>query len=268
MIVSRIVDRIRIKLRNALNQGKELFTAERYPGYCPLCGKDTVFTKTSKNLRETFSCALCRSASRNRLVARILLDLFHVPPPYKLFQLVKKRPDLAVYEAASYGPIHDVLKQLEGYVCSEYYYDIPSGSVSRKGIRSENLEKLSFPDACFDLVVTQDVFEHVGFFEAAFREVSRVLKTGGYHVFTVPFNPQEKTFRRFKIHNGEEIALAPRVYHGDPLRGGLVYTDFGMDLPVILSQLGFATEIHWCTGMDGLYFSIYWVCVIVSKKIS
>jgi SAM-dependent methyltransferase len=265
--MKRIIERGRMKLRNALNAGKALFSAERYPGSCPLCGCETIFTKTSKNLRETFSCACCHSYSRNRFVAKVLLDLFHIPPPYSLNKLVRMRPDLAVYETASYGPIHIVLKDLKGYICSDFFYDVPFGACNKKGIRCENIEALTFPDGVFDLVISQDVFEHVRLHEKGFQEISRILKNGGFHIFTVPLNPFQKTFKRIEVRNNEEIHLAPRVYHGDPVRGGLVYTDFGIDLPEILSSFGFSSEIHWCSGMDGLYHAIYWVCVIVSQKI-
>ena len=265
--MTRIVERGRIRLRNALNAFKALLSAERYPGFCPICGRDTVFTKTSKNLRETFLCACCRSSSRNRFVAKVLQDLFHVPPPYSLHKLIQMRPDLSVYETASYGPIHDVLKDLKGYIRSEYFYDVPLGSCNKKGIRCENIEALTFPDGVFNLVISQDVFEHVRLYEKGFQEISRVLKKGGLHVFTVPFNPFQNTFKRIEVQNNKEIPMAPKVYHGDPVRGGLVYTDFGMDLPDHLSRFGFSTEIHWCSGLDSAYYAIYWICVIVSRKV-
>ena len=38
----------------------------------------------------------------------------------------------------------------------------------------------------------------------------------------------------------------PPVYHGSPVdpQGSLVYTDFGMDLPEQLRELGFETVTH------------------------
>ena len=40
--------------------------------------------------------------------------------------------------------------------------------------------------------------------------------------------------------------LVPPVYHGSPVdpQGSLVYTDFGMDLPENLRELGFETVTH------------------------
>jgi ubiquinone/menaquinone biosynthesis C-methylase UbiE len=44
--------------------------------------------------------------------------------------------------------------------------------------------KLDFPDAQFDLVVTTKTLHHVEDRQAAIREMGRVLKPGGYLVFT------------------------------------------------------------------------------------
>ncbi len=262
-----MIERGRVRCRNALNEIKGILSSEKYKGFCPLCGRDTVFTKKGRNLRETFSCRYCGSFSRNRHVAKVLQERFAILPPYSLGKLLDAKPDLKVYEAASYGPIHNTLKNLKGYVCSEFFYDVPPGQCNKQGIRCENLEYLTFPDDSFDVVITQDVFEHVRNFESGFKEVHRVLKKGGFHIFTVPVNPRKKTVKRIEMRNGEAVYLLPKVYHLDPTRGGLVYTDFGYDLPVILEEFGFSTKIHWCSGIDGKYYGIYWISAIVAEKI-
>jgi len=265
--IKRIIDRARIRSRNAINVLKALFSSEKYNGYCTICGDNTVFTKKGKNLRETFSCSICHSCSRNRFLAKVLLDHFNIKPPYALGKLIEQKPDLKVYETASYGPIHNILKQLESYFCSEYFYDVPSGEYNKKGIRCENIEHLTFPDNSFDVVITQDIFEHVRIYRKGFKEIHRVLKKGGIHIFSVPINPWKQTFQRIEVKEGKEIDLAPRAYHGDPTRGGLVYTDFGYDLPSILEEYQFSTTQYTCTGFDGKYYGIYWICAFVSMKI-
>lgn len=47
-------------------------------------------------------------------------------------------------------------------------------------------EHLSFPDASFDAVISNDVVEHVADPEAVFRESARILKPGGLLVFNIP----------------------------------------------------------------------------------
>jgi len=52
--------------------------------------------------------------------------------------------------------------------------------------RTSTLECQTFPDARFDLVITQDVLEHLFDPKAAFREIARTLRPGGAQIFTVP----------------------------------------------------------------------------------
>src|SRR6185436_821525 len=67
------------------------------------------------------------------------------------------------------------------YVATQFFPDdVPGATV--QGWRNENLERQTFADQTFDLVVTLDVMEHVFDPAAVFREVSRTLKPGGSYV--------------------------------------------------------------------------------------
>src|SRR5262249_30892300 len=55
---------------------------------------------------------------------------------------------------------------------------VPWGA-ERNGIRNEDLTRLTFADGSFDLVVTNDVLEHVPAYAKAYRELFRVLAPGG-----------------------------------------------------------------------------------------
>lgn len=50
----------------------------------------------------------------------------------------------------------------------------------------EDAQRLSYPDAAFDLVVSTDVIEHVPDSPAMLREVARVLRPGGAALITFP----------------------------------------------------------------------------------
>lgn len=140
----------------------------------------------------------------------------------------------SVLEAGAGGALTNALARgCRMHIGSQYLPDVPRGEM-RDGTRSEDLESLTIPDASVDLVVTEDVLEHVFRPERAFSEIARVLTSGGAHVFTVPFHADRSETRvRAKVHDDGTIEhIEPPEYHGDPLdpSGVLVVTDFGADL--------------------------------------
>jgi SAM-dependent methyltransferase len=152
-----------------------------------------------------------------------------------------------------------------GYVASEYLGGSHAPGDVVGGTRHEDLMDLSFPDATLDLVVTSDVLEHVPDPYRAHREIFRVLRPGGRHVFTVPSGTTALLDRsRAALDDGGALKLFEEpVYHGDPLRqgGALVFTDFGLEMIVRLAEIGFdvrAYRLHsvWrgILGSDGIVF--------------
>lgn len=111
------------------------------------------------------------------------------------------------------------------------------------GIRHEDIEELSFPDASFDAVVTADVLEHVPCPERAFAELLRILRPGGLLWMTVPFDPgrDRNRTRARRVGDSLEHLLEP-AYHVNPLdpAGSLVFTDFGWELLDLLRRTGFS----------------------------
>lgn len=105
--------------------------------------------------------------------------------------------------------------------------------------------KTSFEDNMFDIVLTSDVLEHVTDPWVAFKEIYRILKPGGRHVFTVPFYQDKcKGERRSYIaENGNIVHEKEPIYHIDPLReeGVLVFSIFSIDLLPKLEEIGFKT---------------------------
>jgi SAM-dependent methyltransferase len=118
-------------------------------------------------------------------------------------------------------------------------------------IRHEDMTALSLPDRHFDLVVTQDVFEHIPDYATAFVECKRVLRPGGRLVFTIPFfaNQGSTEVRAVVGRDGAVTHLLPPEIHGNPVGdGSLCFQHFGWDLLDTLRQSGFAearAHMYW-----------------------
>ena len=106
---------------------------------------------------------------------------------------------------------------------------------------------LSNKDSTFDLVLTSETLEHVPDIDRALREIHRVLKPGGLHVFTVPMHSgREVTRQRAKIENGVLQHILPASYHGSPTEQKsdfLVFYEFGNDFIERCRAAGFDVSI-------------------------
>ena len=114
---------------------------------------------------------------------------------------------------------------------------------TRKGIRHEDVENLSFSDDALDLIVSNDVFEHVTDPARAFAECVRVLKVGGLMLATIPFHSNnDLSITRAKLVNGRLEHILPPSYHGNPVSadGSLVFTDFGWNVLKEMQAAGFS----------------------------
>lgn len=106
---------------------------------------------------------------------------------------------------------------------------------------------MTFADESFDLVITQDVLEHVLNPDQAFRDICRTLKPGGAHIFTVPLYKEQQTIVRAKEENGTVRYLEEKVYHSNPVdeNGSLVVTDWGDGMIDVIDKIsGLKTETY------------------------
>jgi SAM-dependent methyltransferase len=176
------------------------------------------------------------------------------------------RSTLRIHNTESAGPIHRQLEGAARYTASEYFSpDHRSGDLV-DGVMHQDLMAMSFEDESLDVLITSDVFEHVADPYAAHREIFRVLRPGGFHVFTIPF--LETTYlddRRAAIVDGELVHFAEPVYHADPINpvpGALVFTYFSLEMLVRLKEIGFDTNMYWLhrpsagiLGQEGTVFA-------------
>jgi SAM-dependent methyltransferase len=155
-------------------------------------------------------------------------------------------------------------KKCKNYSLSYFFHDTPTGSYY-DGARCENLEKMTFESNTFDIFITQDVFEHVNHPNVAFREIERVLKPGGFHIFTVPlYRNLQVTRPRIVEKDGEIQHLLEPVYHGNPIssEGSLVTFDYGTDISeLIFRSSGMFTTIFLQKdvrmGLDGEFLEVF-----------
>lgn len=220
-------------------------------GICPVCGKFTIFSNFTDNLRESGLCKVCRSNNRKRQMAFMLLEAIYETTGIKFSSVnefteqasqLEQFVNFRIYNTETTGSLHNYLTKLKGYTASEYLgYDYESGETIH-GILHQNLMNTSFEDSSFDFVMSSDVFEHIPEPYQAFSEVNRILKPGGRHIFTVPFysDRYRDEVRAVLAEDGTVNNILPPVYHGDPIRaeGILVYVIFSIEMLCKLSDMG------------------------------
>jgi SAM-dependent methyltransferase len=219
-------------------------------GWCACCRTDTEFIETGVWLRDQYLCARCGSIPRLRAV-NLTLDRYF--PGWE---------QSTIHESS---PANDFISRYcQRYSCSFFYEGVTPGS-EHLGNRCENLEALTFTDEAFDLFVTQDVLEHVFRPDRAVKEIMRVLKPGGAHVFTAPKHKGlRSTVQRARLDSGTIVHVLEPRYHGNPIGDGraLVTWDYGDDFELYLWE--------WCRhptvtyivrdrqlGIDGEFLEVF-----------
>ncbi len=207
---------------------------------CNICRRPSVFLRDSVEDPWIRRCLWCRSTPKYRAIQ------FTAEQHLKgtLDELLNNGG--RIYEASTTSPIHRRYRGGSNYVSSGFFFDQPFGVEVRPGVWNEDVQQLSFVDASFDVVISSETMEHVRRPWLGFREIQRVLKPGGIHVFTIPYRDDRLTTARVDTSGEENVYLLPKVYHQDPYRteDSLVFTDFGRDLPELLSATGFATGLE------------------------
>jgi hypothetical protein len=130
------------------------------------------------------------------------------------------------------------------------------------GLLHQDLCALTFADQSFDLVLCNELFEHVYDLDAALSEIARVLRPGGRLVATFPmaFGQVENIVKATRNRATGEVEIRGMPdHHGDPLRpelGSLVYQIPGWQILDMAREAGFGSvAMHhitsWKTGVLG-----------------
>lgn len=229
-------------------------------GVCPVCEQQVTFTAKDDWLRDHFLCGNCGSQPRERALMKVLADL---------------RPDwrgLAIHESSpGTAASRRLAAEAAGYVSSHYGPDVPLGTAHPQwGWRCEDLENQTFPDKSFDIVVTQDVFEHLFAPDRAIAEVARTLKPGGFHICTVPIvNKASPSMRRARRdRQGKVEHLMEPVYHANPIdvQGSLVTVDWGYDIADYLDEASGLSTTIWALDDMSRGIRAEYIEVLISRK--
>jgi len=219
-------------------------------GYCAICEAEACFVAHNEWLRDYYVCTKCGSIPRQRALVTVLK---YICPDYCSKAVHESSPVMSYFE-----------KKCDNYSFSHYLEDVPLGSC-RNGIRSENLEAMTFDDNHFDIFITQDVLEHVMNPKAAFREIMRVLAADGVHIFTIPQKKDlERSFARATCIDSEVHYIKEPDYHINPIGDGrsLVTWDYGRDFEELVSawsgyQVSTYTIRDRSLGIDGEHLEVF-----------
>ncbi len=220
------------------------------PGYCNICMEDTTFVAEQMWLRDHYFCQRCRTIPRQRALVEVLSI---IRPAWRTLTMHESSPSMGFF-----------FKQCPGYSASQFFEDVPLGEY-REGFRCENLERMTIASESFDVFITQDVFEHVFNPDLAMREIMRVLRPGGMHIFTAP---KHKTLpasvRRARLNNGVVEHLLDPSYHGNPIGDGrsLVTFDYGADFDDLIQQWSAYRTSNYIIrnrnlGIDGEFLDVF-----------
>ena len=228
-------------------------------GFCPICNQNTIFISKHTWLRDHFICSNCGSIPRQRA---LMMTIEKYYPNWRELCIHESSPD----ESAITKKFQNECRE---YIASHFYQQEKLG-ILINGYRNENLEKQTFENEIFDIVITQDVFEHIYNPEKAFSEIARTLKHGGSHIFTVPiinkFNKTETWAKQG--NNGEPIFLKNEEWHGNPIdkKGAPVTMHWGFDIiDFIKINSGLDTKIDYLYKLNYGIWAEY-IEVLVSKK--
>jgi SAM-dependent methyltransferase len=235
---------------------------------CPLCGWRGTWKNVNGANREAQNCGGCDATLRYRNQAASILTQLGRGRYAAIRDLVRDTAltaDASIFEFAIRSPFIKHFSAFRNYVRGYFLPNIKVGD-SQDGIRCEDLTQLTFKDNSFNLFVTSDTMKHVLQYEQAFKEIFRVLRPGGAHVFTTPiaWPMPTSTVRRAEEIGGEIIHhLEARFHRASDGIPALVCTEFGFDLLNLLEEIGYDA---WFERPSLMRNPGYFDAVVVCRK--
>jgi hypothetical protein len=186
---------------------------------------------------------VCDSNYRESLWARRLN-----PRLRAVLDLMAQEPVLAdVHNVAIYAPeaLTEFALVLRGryprFIGSEYA-ETAEQRQKLFPIMYQDLLNVDFPSNSFDLIISNEVLEHVPDLPRALSETARILKPSGVMIATVPFcYGNRATTRKAWFVDGKLQYAGEPEYHGNPVdpKGSLVFQIPGWDILDMCRHAGF-----------------------------
>jgi SAM-dependent methyltransferase len=217
-------------------------------GYCECCKKPTKFfidrnkpNCDTPNFREGLICKTCGLNNRQRFMAKYIVDIvMKGHDRIKTIYCYERLTNIFSYLQITLNDVELIGSEFLGYDKKPGAKYINIKHLQK--VRHENALVLSFDNQSIDLIVSNDVFEHIPDIHKALKEAYRSLKEDGILLFSIPFNViEEKSHLRATLKGSEIVHLKPEQYHGNPLssKGSLVFYDFGWDILTFCKEAGF-----------------------------
>jgi hypothetical protein len=201
------------------------------------------------NIMERLVCPVSGLNNRQRLISSLISAELSQQMGKRVVYLMEQITDFYKWICVRHG---------DHYIFGSEYLgnELASGQIVN-GVRHEDIDRLSFANSSVDLLVSNDVMEHIPWPRRAFREIARVLRPGGQALMTFPFSARSDSVVRAELIDGSIVHRLEPVYHGNPLspEGSLVFTDFGWDVMDLIRGEGFsdaALEIYHSVLMGNL----------------
>jgi hypothetical protein len=214
-----------------------------HDGFCPCCDNHVRFYSEDSWLRDSFVCSKCFSIPRERALIATIEKYF---PQWR---------ELSIHESSpgNRGASIKLRDNAAGYIASQFFPEHALGTVV-EGFYNQDLERQTFDDGLFDIVVTQDVMEHVYNPAQAFQEIARTLKKGGAHIFTVPIINWHKPSEVWAVKGADNKPLFTHTpeWHGNPVntQGSPVTMHWGYDIvDFIRNASGLETTVEYSVDL-------------------
>lgn len=191
-MVPTLLEAFRLRIRRTLLDAKAIailcFRHQPPAMLCPCCGVESRFALYGVPPRNNAMCPNCLAMERHRLLAIFF----------------QQRPEIFVSRRVLHiAPEAAIRRQIEPRAGAYTAGDL----IPRPGDAPIDIEKLSFDDSSFDLVICSHVLEFVDD-RAALLEMHRVLAFGGLLILMIPIiEGWERTFEDATIKSPRDRLL-------------------------------------------------------------